>query len=135
MEGRTMDTDVQKSEMQGTDTCETLGTDESCIFCKIVKGEIPSTKVYEDDAVYAFNDLNPKAKVHVLIVPKRHYPDVVNLAQLSPQTLAHIVEVAKKIASETFHGAFRLIFNTGKDAGQSVFHAHAHVLTGEVLDE
>ena len=85
-------------------------SDKDCLFCKIIAGEIPSEKVYEDDATYAFKDINPKAKVHVLIV-------------------------AQKIADQEFHGAFRLIFNTGIDAGQTVFHVHAHVLTGEKLDE
>ena len=89
-------------------------SDKDCLFCKIIAGEIPSEKVYEDDATYAFKDINPKAKVHVLIVPRKHYA---------------------KIADQEFHGAFRLIFNTGIDAGQTVFHVHAHVLTGEKLDE
>lgn len=106
-----------------------------CVFCKIVAGQIPSTKVYEDDTVYAFNDLNPQAKVHVLVVPKQHYANVAELAAADPTTLAHIVEVAQNIANDAFHGAYRLIFNTGEDAGQTVFHVHAHVLTGETLDE
>ena len=96
-------------------------SDKDCLFCKIIAGEIPSEKVYEDDATYAFKDINPKAKVHVLIVPRKHY--------------ANVAEVAQKIADQEFHGAFRLIFNTGIDAGQTVFHVHAHVLTGEKLDE
>ena len=93
-------------------------SDKDCLFCKIIAGEIPSEKVYEDDATYAFKDINPKAKVHVLIVPRKHYANV-----------------AERIADQEFHGAFRLIFNTGIDAGQTVFHVHAHVLTGEKLDE
>ena len=112
-----------------------MAEDPDCIFCKIVAGKIPSTKVYEDDLVYAFNDLHPKAKVHVLIVPKHHYANVVELEKQEPQTLGRIIEVAQKIASEKADGTFRLIFNTGKNAGQSVFHAHAHVLTGQVLPE
>lgn len=108
---------------------------EDCLFCKIVAGQIPSTKVYEDDTTYAFKDINPQAKVHVLIVPKRHVANVGELAQSDPAQLAHIVEVAQGIADKEFHGEYRLVFNTGRDAGQTVFHAHAHVLTGEVLDE
>lgn len=108
---------------------------EDCLFCKIVAGQIPSTKVYEDDTTYAFKDINPKAKVHVLIVPKNHVANVGELAQTDPAQLAHIVEVAQSIADKEFHGEYRLVFNTGRDAGQTVFHAHAHVLTGEVLDE
>ena len=108
---------------------------EDCLFCKIVAGQIPSTKVYEDDTIYAFKDINPKAKVHVLIVPTNHVANVGELARTDPAQLAHIVEVAQSIADKEFHGEYRLVFNTGRDAGQTVFHAHAHVLTGEVLDE
>ena len=110
-------------------------SDKACLFCKIIAGEIPSEKVYEDDATYAFQDSNPKAKVHVLIVPRKHYANVAELAKEDPAQLAHMAEVAQKIADQEFHGAFRLIFNTGIDAGQTVFHVHAHVLTGEKLDE
>ena len=106
-------------------------SDKDCLFCKIIAGEIPSEKVYEDDATYAFKDINPKAKVHVLIVPRKHYANVAELAKEDPAQLAHMAEVAQKIADQEFHGAFRLIFNTGIDAGQTVFHVHAHVLTGE----
>ena len=112
---------------------ENAGND--CLFCKIIAGEIPSAKVYEDETTYAFKDINPKAKVHVLIVPKRHVANVAALASTDPSELAHIVTVAQTIADREFHGAYRLVFNTGRDAGQTVFHVHAHVLTGEVLDE
>ncbi|MBR2673096.1 MAG: histidine triad nucleotide-binding protein [Aeriscardovia sp.] len=108
---------------------------DDCVFCKIVAGRIASTEVYEDDRVYAFKDINPKTAVHVLVVPKKHADNVAELAARDPETLADIVAVAQKIADDSFHGAYRLVFNTGKDAGQSVFHAHAHVLTGEVLPE
>ena len=87
-----------------------------CLFCKIIAGEIPSDKVYEDETTYAFKDINPKAGN-------------------DPAQLAHMAQVAQSIADDAFHGAYRLIFNTGRDAGQSVFHVHAHVLTGETLDE
>lgn len=106
-----------------------------CLFCKIIAGEIPSAKVYEDDTTYAFNDINPKAKVHVLVVPKQHYANVAELAEADPAELAHIAEVAQSIAKSKYNGSFRLVFNTGLDAGQTVFHVHAHVLTGETLDE
>ncbi|WP_137652306.1 histidine triad nucleotide-binding protein [Bifidobacterium moukalabense] len=110
-------------------------SDSDCLFCKIIAGEIPSEKVYEDDTTYAFKDINPKARVHVLIVPRAHYANVAELAAGDAGQLAHMVEVAQRIADDEFHGAYRLIFNTGLDAGQSVFHVHAHVLTGEKLDE
>ena len=98
-----------------------MSKSEDCLFCKIIDGRIPSEKVYEDDTTYAFKDINPKAKVHVLIVPKDHY--------------ANVAELAQGIADKEFSGAYRLVFNTGLDAGQTVFHVHAHVLTGEKLDE
>ncbi|MBT1163636.1 histidine triad nucleotide-binding protein [Bifidobacterium felsineum] len=112
-----------------------MSESSECLFCKIIAGEIPSTKVYEDDTTYAFKDINPKAKVHVLIVPKKHYANAAELAAADPEELAHIVSIAQHIADESFHGAYRLVFNTGLDAGQTVFHVHAHVLTGEKLDE
>lgn len=106
-----------------------------CLFCKIIAGEIPSNTVYEDDSTIAFSDIHPKAKVHVLIVPKKHYANVAELAEQDSHELSHMVGIAKSIADKEFHGAYRLIFNTGEDAGQSVFHVHAHVLTGEVMAE
>ncbi len=110
-------------------------TDPDCIFCKIIAGEIPSSRVYEDDTIVAFNDINPQAKVHVLIVPRNHYKNVAELASEAPETLAHIARVAQHIADDKFNGDYRLVFNTGIDAGQTVFHVHAHVLTGEKLTE
>ena len=110
-------------------------SDSDCLFCKIIAGEIPSEKVYEDDTTYAFRDINPKAKVHVHIVPREHYANVAELAADDADQLAHMVKVAQRIADDEFHGDYRLIFNTGLDAGQTVFHVHAHVLTGEKLDE
>lgn len=110
-------------------------TESDCIFCKIIAGEIPSSRVYEDDTLVAFKDINPQAKVHVLIVPRNHYKNVAELASKSHETLAHIAEVAQNIANDAFHGDYRLVFNTGLDAGQTVFHVHAHVLTGEKLVE
>jgi histidine triad (HIT) family protein len=112
-----------------------MSASDDCLFCAIAAGRVPSEAVYEDDTIYAFKDINPKAKVHVLIIPRKHYANVDELAKADPAQLAHMVEVAQTIADKTFHGEFRLVFNTGRDAGQSVFHAHAHVLTGEVLGE
>ena len=110
-------------------------SDQDCLFCKIIAGDIPSEKVYEDQTTDACKDIKPKAKVHVLIVPRKHYANVAELAEADPGQLAHMAQVAQHIADQEFHGAFRLIFNTGIDAGQTVFHVHAHVLTGEKLDE
>ena len=112
-----------------------MSESDDCLFCAIIDGRIPSDKVFEDETTYAFRDIHPKAKVHVLIVPKRHYRDVAQLAQDEPAELAHIVKVAQQIADGEYNGAYRLVFNTGLDAGQTVFHVHAHVLTGERLGE
>ncbi|APX32058.1 histidine triad nucleotide-binding protein [Brachybacterium sp. P6-10-X1] len=108
--------------------------DPDCVFCKILAGEIPSDRVYEDEEVIAFKDLNPKAPVHVLVVPREHRRDVRELAE-QPELLAHVATVAGKIAADQASGDFRLIFNTGASAGQSVFHVHAHVLAGGKLAE
>ncbi|MFD0705035.1 histidine triad nucleotide-binding protein [Alloscardovia venturai] len=107
---------------------------DDCIFCKIINHEIPSTKMYETENVYAFADLNPQAKVHALVVPKTHVKDVTELADKDPQLLAEMIRVAHTIAQETYNGQFRAVFNTGEDAGQTVFHCHMHVMTGEKLE-
>lgn len=112
-----------------------MESEENCIFCKIVKGEIPSQKVYEDERVLAFKDIHPISKVHVLIVPKRHFKNVEDVASSDPDLLAHIVDIAAKTARENYDGSYRLVFNTGLAAGQTIFHAHAHVLTGENLEK
>lgn len=100
------------------------------MFCRIVAGEIPADTVHRDDDVVAFRDLAPKAEVHVLVVPRRHVVDVVELAQ-DPDLLAAVVRVGAAVAASSADGQFRLVFNTGVAAGQSVFHAHGHVLAGE----
>lgn len=101
------------------------------IFTRIINREIPSDIVFEDDQVIAFHDIQPQAPLHVLVVPKDpEYRNVVELADAAPQLLAHIVEVANKLAVELADGDFRLIFNSGEGAGQTVFHVHAHVLAG-----
>ena len=101
-----------------------------CLFCRIVAGEIPADTVHRDDDVVAFRDLAPKAEVHVLVVPARHVVDVAELAQ-HPDLLAAVVRVGAAVAASLSDGQFRLVFNTGPAAGQSVFHAHGHVLAGE----
>ncbi|MGP5918582.1 histidine triad nucleotide-binding protein [Brachybacterium alimentarium] len=108
--------------------------DPDCLFCRIVAGEIPSERVHEDDQVIAFKDLHPQAAVHVLVVPREHRRDVRELAE-RPELLGHVASVAEDIASDLGDGDFRLIFNTGESAGQTVFHVHAHVLAGGPLAE
>ncbi len=104
-----------------------------CIFCKIVAGEIESQLVKETENVIAFRDINPQAPLHVLVVPRRHYGDVTQLAGSDPKLLAEMVKVANAVAAEHADGQFRFIFNSGPNAGQSVFHVHGHVLGGARL--
>lgn len=102
---------------------------EDCIFCKIVAGEIPSTKVYEDETVLAFRDIAPAAPVHILVIPKKHIQSAVALEQEDAELIAHIFEVIKTIAKqENLERGFRLVSNVGADAGQSVPHLHFHIL-------
>ncbi|MGP9536831.1 histidine triad nucleotide-binding protein [Brachybacterium sp. AOP43-C2-M15] len=113
---------------------DTEHRDPDCVFCKIVAGEIPSERVHEDERVIAFADLHPQAPVHVLVVPREHRRDVTELAA-DPALLAHTVQVAAQVAGARADGDFRLVFNTGESAGQTVFHVHAHVLAGGKLAE
>lgn len=106
-------------------------TAEPTIFERIIAREIPATIVFEDDTVIAFQDIAPKAPVHLLVVPKTaQYANVTALAAGDPALLAHIIEVAQNLADEHADGHYRLVFNTGANAGQTVFHVHAHVLAG-----
>lgn len=103
------------------------------IFSKIVSREIPADIVYEDDDIIAFHDIAPQAPIHVLVVPKTgEYANVTELAAHDPQLLAKLVARASEIATQLSHGEYRLVFNTGPSAGQTVFHVHAHVLSGEL---
>ena len=106
-----------------------------CLFCKIAAGEIPSKKVYEDDRVLAFYDINPMAKVHVLVIPKAHIDSVAAITEENADLVAHIFTVIPKIARELglTEGGFRVVSNCGENAGQSVRHLHFHILGGEQL--
>lgn len=108
---------------------------EDCLFCKIANGEIPSKKAYEDDRVLAFYDIDPQAPVHVLIVPKAHYGSVMDIQAADLGLIAHMAEVAQKLAAElgVAEKGFRLVINTGADGGQSVAHLHMHMLGGRLL--
>lgn len=111
--------------------------DDNCIFCKIIKGEIPSNKVYEDDQCYAFRDINPQAPTHILVVPKCHITSCAEITEENAALVGHIFSVIAKIAQQeglTDHG-FRVISNCGKDAGQTVPHLHFHILGGKILGE
>lgn len=107
-----------------------------CLFCKIVAGEIPSAKVYEDEYCYAFRDINPQAKCHVVLVPKAHVADIREAAALKDDTLAAMIRAIDKIAkSEGLENGCRVVSNCGPDACQTVKHWHIHVLGGEQLGE
>lgn len=107
--------------------------DNDCLFCKVVAGEVPAELVHEGERVVAFRDINPQAPVHVLVVPREHQPDVGALAGADPTVLAELATVAAQVAADAGHTSYRLVFNTGTDAGQTVFHVHGHVLAGRHL--
>lgn len=104
--------------------------DSHCLFCRVVAGEIPADVVHEGERVLAFRDIDPQAPTHVLVVPRDHHRDVGELAAADAAALAEIAVVARQVAATEGHEAYRLVFNTGARSGQSVFHAHGHVLAG-----
>lgn len=108
---------------------------EDCIFCKIVNGEIPSKKVYEDEKILAFYDVNPEAPVHVLVIPKEHISSVNEINEKNSKVISDIFIVINKIVSELgiAKDGYRIITNTGENGGQSVKHMHFHVLGGKKL--
>ncbi len=109
---------------------------EDCIFCKIANGEIPTEMVYEDEFVAAFKDLNPQAPVHILVVPKKHYDNVMQVEE-NDDIISKIYNAINKIAKkENFaESGFRVINNCGKDAGQTVMHMHFHIIAGKTLGD
>jgi histidine triad (HIT) family protein len=116
------------------------GTDR-CLFCRIVAGEIPAKKVFEDDVAVAFNDINPQAPTHVLVIPKAHYPNAAALAAADAGLLGEVVAGAHAVALEeglvsdgSSEPGYRLVTNTGPQAGQSVFHMHVHLLGGRRME-
>ena len=108
---------------------------DDCIFCKIANKEIPSTIVYEDDMVIAFNDLNPVAPVHILVVPKKHMTDILNVEKEDMKYIEAVVEAIQKITKEKgiADSGFRVVNNCGEDGGQTVKHIHFHIIGGEKL--
>ena len=100
-----------------------------CIFCKIANGEIPATKVYEDDLVVAFNDLEPQAPTHILVIPKAHISSAADVNEENSAVISHIFEVIAKLSKELgMTNGFRVVNNCGKDGGQTVGHIHFHLL-------
>ena len=106
----------------------------NCLFCKIIAGEIPSTKVYEDDLVFAFRDIAPQAPTHILVIPKAHMDSVNAVTSENSAVVAHIFEVIPQIAkAEGLENGYRVVSNCGDDAGQTVHHLHFHILGGKKL--
>jgi len=105
----------------------------SCLFCKIIAGEIPAEIKFQDEQVIAFADINPQAPVHLLVVPKLHVENAAELAAKSPAVLSAVFAAADQLAKAEGLTGYRTIFNAGADAGQSVFHAHLHLLGGRNL--
>jgi len=109
-----------------------MNTDPNCIFCKIIAKKIPASIIHEDDYAIAFEDVNPKAPVHTLIVPRKHITDIHSIAVSDRELIGHLFFVAKTIASQKKLdiGGYRVVINNGFDAGQTVFHIHLHLLAG-----
>ena len=107
--------------------------DLECIFCKIIEGQIPAEIVYRSENVVAFNDLNPQAPTHVLLIPTVHTENAAGVARNSATITADLFLAAEQIATERGLNGYRTVFNTGADAGQSVFHAHLHLLGGRPM--
>lgn len=107
-----------------------------CLFCKIIAGEIPSTKVYEDDTVLAFRDINPQAPTHILVIPKQHIKSMAAITPENSAVIAHIAEVIAQLAREEgLTNGFRVVSNAGMDGCQTVHHLHLHLLGGRQMSE
>ena len=107
----------------------------NCLFCKIIAGDIPSTKVYEDETVLAFRDIAPQAPTHILVIPKAHIGSVAEVTAENSAVVAHIFEVIAQIAkAEGLENGYRVVSNCGEDAGQTVQHLHFHILGGKKLN-
>jgi histidine triad (HIT) family protein len=109
--------------------------DENCIFCKIVAGQIQSQKVYDDEGVIAFRDINPQAPTHIVIVPRKHIPYIADMDETDEPQMGHIVYAATQIArQEGLADGYRIVINNGEQAGQTVFHIHFHLLGGRRMN-
>jgi len=106
-----------------------------CLFCKIIAGEIPSKIVYQDDRILAFEDINPQAPTHILLIPRTHYASLNEVPEKESDLIGHLLLSARRIAAERGMGerGFRIVLNTGPDAGQDVFHIHFHLLGGRAM--
>jgi histidine triad (HIT) family protein len=104
--------------------------DQECLFCRLLDGQVPADVVAENDRAVAFRDIDPKAPVHVLVIPRAHHADVAALAAAAPDDLVAVVRLGSQVAQDECGGQFRLVFNSGPAAQQTVFHVHGHVLGG-----
>lgn len=109
-----------------------MSAEPNCIFCKIIEKKIPSKIIYEDDIVTAFEDVNPQAPVHTLVVPKKHISEIHSMTERDKELVGHLFFTAKKIAEDKHLDAkgYRMVINNGAGAGQTVFHLHLHILSG-----
>ena len=112
-----------------------MSIDQNCIFCKIIQKKIPAKVIFEDELAIAFEDLNPQAPVHTLIVPKRHIADIHSITSEDRESIGHIFFIAKILAEKKNldKNGYRMVINNGRDAGQTVFHVHLHLLSGRIF--
>jgi histidine triad (HIT) family protein len=109
--------------------------DDNCIFCRIVAGQIPSQKVYDDEGVIAFRDINPQAPTHIVIVPRKHIPCIADMDEADEPLMGHIIYATTQIArQEGLADGYRIVVNNGEQAGQTVFHIHFHLLGGRHMN-
>jgi histidine triad (HIT) family protein len=109
-------------------------SETNCLFCRIVRGEIPAQIIYEDEHALAFRDINPQAPTHALVIPREHLASLGEASAEHEAALGHLLHVAARVAAQNnLSGGFRTVINTGRDAGQTVFHVHVHVLGGRPL--
>lgn len=107
--------------------------DEACLFCKIVSGQIPATIIKKSDRITAFKDITPQAPIHLLVIPNQHFANMAEVAKSDPSLVGEIFSVADQLAANLGLASYRTNINTGADAGQSVFHAHLHLLGGRAF--
>ncbi len=106
---------------------------DTCLFCKIVAGDIPADKVHEDEDILAFRDISPQAPVHILVIPKKHIKGPGDVTEADDQLIGRLIRQARKIAEQENIRHYRLVFNNGEEAGQTVFHLHMHILGGRPM--
>ena len=109
-------------------------SEESCLFCRIIKGEIPGQFLHQDESCVVIRDINPQAPMHVLVFPREHIESLADASQKDESVLGHLLRVGARVANEQEHESYRTVINTGAGAGQSVFHLHVHVLAGRSMN-